>query len=110
MAIANAAELFETQMPARLQAKPELAQKINAVYKFVVNGDGGGTWLVDLKAPNGGKISKADGDANCTVTIGAQDLVDVVNGKTNAQMAFMTGKIKVAGDMGLAMKLQSLLA
>lgn len=108
MAIASATELFETQMPARLQAKPDLAQKINAIYKFVVNGDGGGTWLVDLKQA-GGVITKADGDANCTVTIGAQDLVDVVNGKTNAQMAFMTGKIKVAGDMGLAMKLQSLL-
>ncbi|MBC7795011.1 MAG: SCP2 sterol-binding domain-containing protein [Clostridia bacterium] len=108
MAVASVAELFDTQMPARLQAKPDLAAKINAIYKFVVNGDGGGTWLVDLKQP-GGVVSKADGEANCTVTINAQDLVDVVNGKTNAQMAFMSGKIKVAGDMGLAMKLQSIL-
>jgi putative sterol carrier protein len=108
MAVAAASEVFEQQMPARLAAKPDLAQKINAVYKFVVNGDGGGTWIVDLKQP-GGKITKGDGEANCTITVGAQDFVDIVNGKTNAQMAFMTGKLKVAGDMGLAMKLSQLL-
>lgn len=108
MAVAKASEIFETHMPARLASKPDLAQKINAIYKFVVNGDGGGTWLVDLKQP-GGKISMAEGDANCTITIGAQEFVDIVNGKLNAQMAFMTGKLKVAGDMGLAMKLTQLL-
>jgi putative sterol carrier protein len=39
----------------------------------------------------------------------ASDFVDMINGKLNGQMAFMTGKLKVAGDMGLAMKLQTLL-
>ena len=39
----------------------------------------------------------------------AGDFVDMMNGKLNGQMAFMTGKLKVAGDMGLAMKLQTLL-
>ena len=108
MAVSSAADIFNQQMPARLQAKPELAQKINATYKFVVTGDGGGTWLVDLTQP-GGKISAEDGAAKCTITVGAKDLVDIVNGKLNAQMAFMTGKLKVAGDMGLALKLGSLL-
>lgn len=108
MAVSSAAEIFETHMPGKLAAKPDLPAKINAIYKFVVNGDGGGTWLVDLKQA-GGTISKADGEANCTITVGAQDFVDIVNGKTNPQMAFMTGKIKVAGDMGLAMKLSQLL-
>ncbi len=108
MAIANAKELFEVQMPERLKKNPEVASKINSTYKFVVNGDGGGTWLVDLTQP-GGKISQEDAAAKCTITIGAKELVDIVNGKLNPQMAFMTGKLKVAGDMGLAMKLSSLL-
>jgi len=47
--------------------------------------------------------------AKCTINITADDLVSIVNGKLNAQMAFMTGKLKVAGDMGLALKLGSLL-
>ncbi len=109
MAVSSVSEIFEKQMPDRLKAKPDLVQKINSSYKFVVTGDGGGTWLVDLTQP-GGKISAGDGAAKCTLTVGAKELVDIVNGKLNAQMAFMTGKLKVAGDMGLALKLGSLLA
>jgi putative sterol carrier protein len=37
------------------------------------------------------------------------DFLAIVNGKLNPQMAFMSGKLKVQGDMGLAMKLQQLL-
>jgi putative sterol carrier protein len=108
MAVQTVAELFDTQIPTRMKEKPDLVTKINATYKFVVNGDGGGTWLVDLsKAP--GSVSKADGPAKCTITVGSKDLIDIVNGKLNAQMAFMSGKLKVAGDMGLAMKLSSLI-
>jgi putative sterol carrier protein len=108
MAVTSAAEIFEKQMPERLKSKPDLAQKINSTYKFVVTGDGGGTWLVDLTQP-GGTISATDGAAKCTLTVGSKELMDIVNGKLNAQMAFMTGKLKVAGDMSLALKLGALL-
>jgi putative sterol carrier protein len=43
-----------------------------------------------------------------TMTMAAQDYVDMINGKLNGQMAFMSGKLKMAGDMGLAMKMQHL--
>ena len=46
---------------------------------------------------------------NCTVTMGDDDFLALLSGKLNAQMAFMTGKLKVAGDFGLALKLESLL-
>src|SRR5687767_13497732 len=108
MAVTSAKEVFEVQMPKRLADKPDIVQKINASYKFVLTGDGGGTWVVDLTQP-GGKITEGDTPAKCTITIGTKEFIDVVNGKLNAQMAFMTGKLKVAGDMGLAMKLGSLL-
>jgi len=42
------------------------------------------------------------------MTMAAQDYVDMISGKLNGQMAFMSGKLKIAGDMGLAMKMQSL--
>lgn len=107
MAVESPKQLFEEQLPARFESKPDLASKINSTYKFVVNGDNGGTWVVDL-TEGSGKVTEGDGNAACTITVGDQDLVDIVNGKLNAQMAFMSGKLKVAGDMGLAMKLQSL--
>ena len=46
---------------------------------------------------------------NCTVTMAENDFLDLISGKLNGQMAFMTGKLKVAGDMGLALKLNSFL-
>ena len=95
MAVESVGEIFDKQIPNRLQTKPDLAQKINSSYKFIVSGDGGGTWIVDLTKP-GGEILKAEGEAKCTITIAAKDLVDVVNGKLNAQMAFMSGKLKIA--------------
>jgi len=45
---------------------------------------------------------------NITISMKEGDYLDMINGKLNGQMAFMTGKLKIAGDMGLALKLQSL--
>src|SRR5436190_6103438 len=45
---------------------------------------------------------------NITISMKESDYLDMVNGKLNGQMAFMTGKLKIAGDMGLALKLQTL--
>ena len=108
MAVQSAAEIFESRIPDRLKDKPDLVSSINAIYKFDVSGDGGGTWLVDL-TQEGGKVTAGDGEAACVISIVDQDLVDIVNGKLNAQMAFMSGKLKVSGEIGLAMKLGALL-
>ena len=45
---------------------------------------------------------------NITLTMKEGDYLDMINGKLNGQMAFMTGKLKIAGDMGLALRLQNL--
>ena len=108
MAVDSAKQVFDEYLPQRLKDKADLAEKINSTYKFDLTGDGGGKWVVDL-TEGSGKITEGDTDAACTITMTAPDFVDMMNGKLNAQMAFMSGKLKVAGDMGLAMKLQSLL-
>lgn len=53
-------------------------------------------------------VSTADDDADCTITISLKDFEALLNGELNPMMAFMMGKVKVKGDMGIAMKLQSL--
>jgi hypothetical protein len=102
-------EVFEVHIPARLQAKPDLIGKINAVYQFHIAGAGGGAWSVDCTTPGGAVVAGTAAEARCTVTMADGDFMKLVTGKLNAQMAFMTGKIKIQGDMGLAMKLQQLL-
>lgn len=45
---------------------------------------------------------------NTTITMNQQDFLEMINGRLNGQMAFMSGRLKIAGDMGLALKLQGL--
>ncbi len=109
MLIESVRQLFEHYMPMRLENKPELAEKIGASYKFVVTGNEASIWIVNLNEPPG-TVTEADDEADCVITVAGKDLIDIVVGTLNGQMAFMEGKLKVAGDMALAMKLGTLLA
>ena len=107
--VQSVTEVFEVHIPARLKAKPDLIEKINAVYQFNIAGAEGGTWSVDCTQPGGVVVKGSAAAPRCTVSMVDADFLKLVSGKLNAQMAFMTGKIKIQGDMGLAMKLQQLL-
>ncbi len=107
--VTSVKDVFERQIPAKLKSKPDLVTKIAAVYQFNIGGPGGGSWAVDLTSP-GGTISKGSApNARCTVAASDADFLAIVNGKLNPQMAFMMGKLKIQGDMGLALKLAQLL-
>lgn len=54
-------------------------------------------------------VSGDDKDADCTISTSVEILEQLRNGSLNPMMAVMSGKVKIKGDMGLAMKLQSLL-
>ena len=97
-------EFFEKGLPAQLSSDPDKAKAIGAIYKFVV--DGSGTWIVDLSVPG---VKEGDGDAQCTVEVNTEDFSAILDKTLNAQMAFMSGKLKIKGDMGLAMKLGQVL-
>lgn len=53
-------------------------------------------------------VTNDDKDADCTITTNIKTLDAIRSGKQNPMMAVMTGKVKIKGDMGLAMKLQQL--
>jgi putative sterol carrier protein len=109
MAAASVKDVFEKHMPERLRNKPDVVAKIASVYQFNISGPGGGEWSVDCTTP-GGAVRGGQGDgAKCTVSCSDADFLDIVNGRLNAQMAFMSGKLKIQGDMGLAMRLQQIL-
>jgi putative sterol carrier protein len=98
-------EIFD-QMPGRF--RPDRAGSTNAVVQYDIAGEGGGTWHAVIKD---GTCTVKSGPAespNLTLQVGAQDWIDVSTGKQNPQMLFMSGKLKLKGDMGLAMKLGSM--
>lgn len=55
-----------------------------------------------------GKATNEDAPADATVSVAFDDFMKLAQGALDPTMAFMQGKLKVAGDMGVAMKLQSL--
>lgn len=107
--MASPKEIFEEKIPAKLQSKGDKISNINTIYEFNITGDGGGVWSIDLTEGKKEVKAGSTGQAKCTVTVSASDFSDIIDGKLNPQMAFMTGKLKVAGDMGMALKLGTIL-
>ena len=103
MAADNAREFFET-LEARAGDSSKAAG-LNASYLFDISG--AGKWTVRVE---NGKVSVREGEGEADTTISASDetFVKIVNGEQNPTSAFMTGKLKVSGDLGNAMKLQQL--
>jgi putative sterol carrier protein len=95
-------EFFET-LESRVDASK--AKGMTASYKFVI--DGSGTWVVDV---DDGKVtvSEGDGDADTTITASTETFTKIASREQNPTAAYMSGKLKVKGDMGQAMKLQKL--
>jgi 3-hydroxyacyl-CoA dehydrogenase/3a,7a,12a-trihydroxy-5b-cholest-24-enoyl-CoA hydratase len=81
-----------------------LAKKIRGVIVYNVGGD---TWTVDLKSGMSVTRGAPSGKANLTITTSAKDFIAIAENKLKPQAAFMRGKLKIKGNMGMAMKLQS---
>jgi hypothetical protein len=107
--VQSVGEFFEREVSERLKAHPDVVAKVGALYQFHVGGPGGGAWSVDCRAPGGRVSAGTVPGAQCTVSLAAEDLLKLAAGKLNVQVAFMTGRLKIEGDMGLALKLQQLL-
>ena len=72
--------------------------------KFVVDEN------VVLIDGNTGDISSEDIEATCTISTDADTMQSIMDGSSSPQAAFMTGKLKVAGDMSIALKVQSVIS
>ncbi|MCA9515049.1 MAG: SCP2 sterol-binding domain-containing protein [Myxococcales bacterium] len=94
------------EIDQRLKADPAATKEIDGAFKFDVSGADGGVWVVDCRAV---EVKEGDGDADVTIAVSDEDLVAIGENSELAMQYFMLGKIQVEGDMGLAMKLQSIL-
>lgn len=101
----NPAEIF-AQMPEAFLA--DKAGNLRATFQFNLSGDEGGDWAVTVAD---GVCTVVEGQAqkaDVSVAMTADDFVKMVSGELQPVVAFMQGKIKLQGDMNMAMRLQNL--
>ena len=104
--VASCQEYFET-LDNRFV--PDAAKGVQAVYQFELSGEGGGTWHVVV---DDGTFSMGHGEhsePSAVVTAKASDYLQICNGKMNGLRAVMTRKMKIAGNLVLARKMQAML-
>lgn len=106
------ANLVFKEIEKRLEKEGEqLVKKIGGIFAFKVKDGPEGkeaTWVVDVKNGKGSVHPNSDKKADCTITMADSDILALMTGKMNPQSAFFQGKLKITGNMGLAMKLQNL--
>lgn len=93
-------------MPASFQK--DAAAGMNAVYQYDITGDGGGKWYAAIKEGELEVVKGEHENPNITLTMADEDYLAMIAGTLNGQVAFTTGKLKIKGDMSLAMKLESI--
>jgi len=108
MSQTNARDFFTQQLAQRIT--PEWAESAgDVVFQFHVSGETGGSWVVDLNR-SGEWVSEGQNDAaDCTIGLSEDDLIAIVNGQLNPNMAYMLGKLRITGNISLSLKIPSLL-
>jgi putative sterol carrier protein len=98
----TAREFFEG-----LEGRIDPSKTAGMTNSYVFEIDGAGTWKVDVQDGNV-SVAEGGGDADVTISASEETFSQIASGDLNATTAYMTGKLKVKGDMGAAMKLQKL--
>ena len=91
---------------SQFEKRASNAEPIGGKLKFEVDGVG---ILIDGTS-EANTVSASKDDADCTISLTAEVLEKLRDGEINPMMAVMGGQIKITGDMGLAMKVQSLMS
>lgn len=100
----------ETFRVVKNSLSDDIVKATQAVYKFELSGEDGGTWFLDLKNKSGSAgYGEPSGQADVVMNMSAEDFVKMFSGSLKPTMAFMSGKLKIKGNMVLAIKLEKLM-
>lgn len=90
---------------------PEVIKSTQGVYTFQLSGEHAGVWYIDLKNGAGAAGSgEPPAKADVEMSLNSEDFIKMFTGKLKPTMAFMSGKLKIKGDMSLAIKMEKMMA
>ena len=98
----SAREFFES-----LESRVDSSKTAGMNNSYVFEVEGAGTWKVDV-TDGDVTVTEGGGDADATIRATEETFEAIANGEQNPTTAYMTGKLKIEGDMGAALKLQKL--
>ena len=90
-----------------LASRADATKTAGMTNSYVFEIDGAGEWKVDVDDGTV-TVTEGGGDADAVISASEETFQKIVAGEQNATSAYMTGKLKIKGDMGAAMKLQKL--
>ncbi len=106
MEITTSEEFFENILPKRFD--PKKARGITAKINLDISGVNGGKWIVTIENQNLEVKKGMEPDPTITVQMADSDYLDMLNGRLAPEKAFFSGKLRVKGDLMLALKLRGI--
>ncbi len=103
------AKVYIDKIQEGLNADPDKSKNINAVFQFNIEGDGGGTWALDLTKSPGEVAEGAADNPACTIIMSTEDFESMMNKTSNPMQLYMSQKLKVQGNLPLSLKLQEII-
>ena len=85
---------------------PASAKGVNTVVQLNASGEGGGSYQIKIEEGKATVLDSVAESPAVTINTSAQDWLSIIEGKLDPTKAFMTGKLKIAGDLGLMMRFQ----
>lgn len=104
MQVQTPKQFLEEVLPQKFRR--EKAANIDVVAQLNLTGPNGGNWVVTIKNQTLKVTEGIYPSPTLTLKVTDKDFVDIVNGKSSATEAFFSGKIRIIGDLGLALKLK----
>ncbi|MFT4414136.1 SCP2 sterol-binding domain-containing protein [Fredinandcohnia humi] len=92
-----------------LNQNPGPIEGLQAIYQYNITGDEEGTYQLHLANGQAKVIEGSESEANCTLIMSLGNFRQFLLGKLNGTAAFMSGKLKIKGDIGKAIKMEGIL-